>query len=482
MFDKIERRYVMCKLQGINFGYADSEKELTESPELFDSAFVDPKNYLSRLIDGISFLVLGRKGTGKTAYGAKLRRMSMVDPNYVVRPCPLSNLNYSAFESFAEQDVKGGRRFISVWKYLLFLEMVKLIDQSFPDHEKDDISIFIQALKNYGALPREDIVHTAKHLKTSNISLSIPNFFSAEQGVEKDIVLCDIDEITEIGLKIFKEAYFGDKRFFLIIDGLDDALRGNQFSSDIITGLIRAADYINTYLAHSAIHFKIIVLLRTDIFELCRDPDLTKMKRDVTINLSWNKDDLKEIVIKRIQNKYPQYKSFESFWDAFAPQMYKDKKSMTILFELTLLRPRDILQFFIECQNLYGNQSRIRLSDFTSVIASYSKEYFISEMKDELTGILPDTIVTAIPSLFSELGKRTFFEEELQEIILPSGIDITARKLLETLYQSGYIGQIRPREGGNRFVSFIHVNPYDKFSPKEKCIIHRGLVKAVNIF
>lgn len=472
----------MCKLQGINFGYADSEKELIESPELFDSAFIDPKNYLSKLMDGISFLVLGRKGTGKTAYGAKIRRLSMVNPDIVVRPCPLSNLNYSSFESFAAQEVKGGRRFLSVWKYLLFLEMIKLVDETFPDQERNDLDVFIEALKKYGALPKEDIVHTAKHLNTSNISLSIPSILSAERGVEKDVVLCDIDEITEVGLRILKDSYFGEKRFFIIIDGLDDALRGDRFSSDIITGLIRAADCINTYLSHSAISFKIIVLLRTDIFELCRDPDLTKMKRDVTINLSWTKDDLKKIVIKRIQSKYPQYERFEDFWNDFAPQMYKDKKSLTVLFELTLLRPRDILQFFIECQSLYGNQSRIRLSDFSAGIASYSKEYFISEMKDELTGILPDNVVTAIPSLFSELGKRTFYEHELQPIVASNCVDVSTRKLLETLYQSGYIGQIRPREGGNQFISFIHVNPYDKFSPKEKCIIHRGLVKAVNIF
>lgn len=472
----------MCKLQGINFGYADSEKELFETPELFDSAFIDPKNYLSKLMDGIPFLVLGRKGTGKTAYGAKIRRLAMVNPDIVVRPCPLSNLNYSSFESFADQDVHGGRRFLSVWKYLLLLEMIKLIDETFPNQENSNLSILIQSLKNYGALPNEDIVYTARHLNTTNISLSIPSIITAQKGAEKDVVLSGIDEITEIGLKILKDTYFGEKQFYIIIDGLDDALRGKQFSSDIITGLIRAAEYINFSILHSALNFKVIILLRTDIFELCRDPDITKMRRDVTINLSWTKDDLKNIVIKRIQNKYPQYQRFEDFWSDFAPKMYKDKKSSTFLFELTLLRPRDILQFFIECQDLYGAQNKIRLSDFTTAIASYSKNYFISEMKDELTGILPDKIVTSIPSILSELGKRTFYETDLQKIIATNGIDISARKLLEILYLSGYIGQILPREAGKQFISFIHVNPYDKFSPKEKCIIHRGLVKAVNIF
>ena len=114
----------MCRLAGINFGYADSEKELIETPELFDSAFVDPRNYLTKLMYGPSFLVLGRKGTGKTAYGAKIRRIAMENEDIIVQPCMLSDLNYSTFETFADQNASGGRRFLYVWKYLLFLEIV----------------------------------------------------------------------------------------------------------------------------------------------------------------------------------------------------------------------------------------------------------------------------------------------------------------------------------------------------------------------
>ena len=475
----------MCKLNGINFGYADSEKELSETPELFDSAFVDPKNHLDKLINGIPFLVLGRKGSGKTAYGAKIRRLAMnsVDEmsNIVVRSSSLSDLNYSTFEAFADQGVKGGRRFLSIWKYLLLLEMVKLIQDRYPNHENNDLTTFTESLKKHGVLPNEDLVYTARHLDKTNISLALSSILNINKDVEKDYVLGDVDAITEIGMKLLHDTYFSDTNFFIIIDGLDDALRGDQFSSDIITGLIRAADNINLKIRHSVLNFKIIILLRTDIFELCRDPDLTKIRRDLTVNLSWTKDDLKNIVIKRVQNKYPRYRSFQDFWKDFAPQKYKGAKSSSYLLDLTLIRPRDILQFFIECQELYGNQDKINYSDLSSVISSYSKNYFISEMKDELTGILSDEIVTSIPSLLSELGQRTFFEQDLQQVLTGNNINISARKLLEILFSSGYIGQVRMRDNGRQFVSFIHVNPFDKYSPKDKCIVHRGLVKALNI-
>lgn len=471
----------MCKLAGINFGYADSEKELLETPELFDSAFVDPRNYLSKLMNGSPFLVLGRKGTGKTAYGAKIRRIAEKSQNIIVHSCMLSDLSYSQFETFADQNATGGRRFLYIWKYLLLLEILKLIQFAFPDCENERVNLFIDALKECNLLPTEDIVHTAKHLNTTNISLNFKDIITIGKETEREYILSGTDEITDAGFGILKDAYFGDNYFYIIIDGLDDALRGKQFSSDIITGLIRAADTINNTLRFT-IHLKIIILLRSDIFELCRDPDLTKIKRDSTINLTWTKEDLQNIVIKRIQNKYPQYQKFTDFWEEFAPPIYKRKKSSSILLELTLLRPRDILQFFIECQDLYGTQNRLSYSEFSTVIAGYSKNYFISEMKDELTGIFSDDIVTAIPTILSQLGNRNFSEEDLQKIITSENLEISARKMLETMYASGYIGQLRIHDNQKTFVSFSHVNPFDRFSPKDKCILHRGLVKALNDF
>lgn len=207
----------MCKLAGINFGYADSEKELLETPELFDSAFVDPKNHLDKLLYGMQFLVLGRKGSGKTAYGAKIRRIAMKNPDIVAHSCPLPDLNYSLFENFADQHVTGGRRFLNVWKYLLFLEMAKLIDVSCPEQENATLSEFIFALKTHGLLPSEDIVHIAKHLNTTDVSVNIANMFEAGRQSEKELVLSGTDEIADAGLKILQNTYLGEKHFYIII-------------------------------------------------------------------------------------------------------------------------------------------------------------------------------------------------------------------------------------------------------------------------
>ena len=205
-----------------------------------------------------------------------------------------------------------------------------------------------------------------------------------------------------------------------------------------------------------------------------------KIKRDAAINLSWTKDDLKNIVFKRISVQYPQLTSFSDFWRSYAPVSYKCAPSESFLFELTLLRPRDILQFFIECQDMYGNNNSLSYSELNTVANGYSKNYFIGEMNDELTGMLDDTIVTAIPGILSSMGTSKFKEEDLEASSELKDLDCTAHQLLETMYNAGYVGQIRNR-GKHKLLSFRHFNPYDKYNAKDECIVHRGITKAVNI-
>ena len=96
------------------------------------------------------------------------------------------------------------------------------------------------------------------------------------------------------------------------------------------------------------------------------------------------------------------YRNFDEFWRDFAPKYSKSRRkpTETILFEMTLLRPRDVLQFFIECQTQYGDSNRLTNSQFNQVMNGYSQNYFVEEMKDELTGFLEDDVVTNIPTIF----------------------------------------------------------------------------------
>ena len=66
----------MIDFKSINFGESDADTEALRTPLVFNQVFFDPNNYLEELLHGYRYIVRGRKGDGKTAYGAKIKLLT----------------------------------------------------------------------------------------------------------------------------------------------------------------------------------------------------------------------------------------------------------------------------------------------------------------------------------------------------------------------------------------------------------------------
>lgn len=58
--------------QAINFGKAAAEKEKSYHPRLLIEGFFDDYNYIDKIRNDEVFLVVGSKGSGKSAIGSRL--------------------------------------------------------------------------------------------------------------------------------------------------------------------------------------------------------------------------------------------------------------------------------------------------------------------------------------------------------------------------------------------------------------------------
>ncbi len=65
----------MNTFKEINFKYTDAEEEKLYAPELLDQAYVDINGILEEIEKSENFLVIGPKGSGKTALSSKLQLM-----------------------------------------------------------------------------------------------------------------------------------------------------------------------------------------------------------------------------------------------------------------------------------------------------------------------------------------------------------------------------------------------------------------------
>lgn len=475
----------------VEFGTSDAETELIRSPQIFDKAFFDPHNYIDELVNGYKFIVSGRKGDGKSAYLAKLKRLADEEDSLETIGVSLERLNSKFFEKFTDQDLVGGKRYVPMWKCILLLELVKHFEIRGFQIQRPNYTSLVDALSKMGLLHGDSVEETITTLDSTDISINVRDWVSYGRHIEKEVVIRGANQIYSILSEELKSAYLGHKKFRMVLDGLDDILRNKDFSIEIITGLLRAANEINNFFYKKALNFKIIVLIRSDILDKCRDPDISKIKLASKINLSWKpgssnyESDLAKLVLARFRME-GDTRSFLQIWHSYFPLQIDDKNSLAYMLDNTLYKPRDMLMFFSLAQRMIADSDeQISEYEFKLLLTQYSEEYFVGHMQDELTGFLPDEAINELQSVISKIGSRRFsyeaFSEEMSqhkefENILPEDV-------LKLLFERGYIGQYRkrPDHPKEEFLFQTHINPSAKYEKEDDCVLHRGLIRAFGV-
>lgn len=477
----------MIDLSKVYFGCSDANTEAERRPQTFKSVFFDPHNYLAELTDGDKFLLRGRKGDGKTAYGAQIS-LTASDRGFYTYQRSLNNFNNTVFSSIKTFDSLGGNPYISFWKCVLIIECVRMIDQAEPNIQNKSFLDIVDALKRNGFLVADnDISMTVTKLVESDSKLSIKSVIQHNRKRSINIELHGAEEIYTSIKNAIKDVYLKTK-FLLIIDELDDILHNSEFKAEIITGLIRATDELNRVFKKTTLSIKTLIFIRDDILNLCRDPNLSKIRRDSGIGLKWDildnpfDSDLIKLVEKRINDVLEIPTSFEEMWKEVFPEFICGRTSIDYVLDNVIYRPRDILQFFIEVQKEIRPGQKLSVEKVQAALTRYSEEYFVEAMRDELTGFFPNAVVTLLPDILSKMGSQYFYLDQLKKECdcFTEFSDVSIRLMLEKLFDAGYIGQHRPREDRD-YTVFSYRNPRERFREDHECILHRGLLRALTI-
>ena len=115
----------------------------------------------------------------------------------------------------------------------------------------------MEALSKMGLLHGDSLEETIIKLDSTDISINVCNWVSYGKHYEKEVVIRGANQIYGVLAEELKSAYIGNKKFRMVIDGLDDILRSKDFSIEVITGLLRAANEINNFFNKKALDFKV---------------------------------------------------------------------------------------------------------------------------------------------------------------------------------------------------------------------------------
>lgn len=115
------------KLSEYEFGFADATKELTRIPKIFENAFCDPRNIIDKLLNSYQFILIGRKGVGKSAFSSKLQSLSKNNDMLFTVPMNLNDFEFTTFaKTSIDSDVTGTQKYKASWDFCFYYLYIKL--------------------------------------------------------------------------------------------------------------------------------------------------------------------------------------------------------------------------------------------------------------------------------------------------------------------------------------------------------------------
>lgn len=478
----------MIKISDIPSASIDAESDALYNPENIRDGFYDYKSYLSKLTDvmGQYFFISGRKGVGKSAYIYKIK------DSYDSLLIDLSSLPYHKFEKIYDdkQSVTGTIKYADIWNILLISRISNSLDKNLiksGHHELKSISNISQNLGLSGEFLSDVETLSKKKFKLDLKAVSYESEYQQNVNPEEINIKFLSTNFSDLFSKIaFKEPYY------VLIDGVDDILSFKMKKNNIIGSLIRQIKELNHKFTSNKNNIKVIMAIRTDIWNLVNGPDMNKISQTHKLEINWysnnNNLELIKLLNKRMKinptiANFFENKAIESldFWNTVFPKQIQNHESWNHFLEYSLYRPRDVVQFINQAKLNYPDSNALSFSEFRNLLSNFSQEYFFDEMRNELSGFVKDDILNDLPTALQSIGRDSFkypdFKKAMQSV-RSSYKEDDIKELLILMFNNGYIGQ---RASERDPYSFKHKNSRLNISFANSLVIHRGLYSAVAI-
>lgn len=426
-------------LARISVGDPTAENEMTT----LENYYLQTDQYL-RASRGEVNLVVGRKGSGKTALFIRLRDTTRTDKrNIVVDLKPESYQLLKLKDEILEHLAEGSKQHLitAFWEYLILLEVTyKLLEKDRNSHRFNH-----NIRETYEKL--ESIYRGSEGISEGDFSERImqlsqrlsENYSSKFQENGNKITGQNLTELLYThDLKALKEVlsqYLEYKHNVLVLfDNLDKSWSTiGVDSTDAITlrCLIDASRKVERDMQKRGHEFRCIVFVRNDVYQhlMENSPDYGKEMR---ATLDWSDTDLlRELLrLRLISNLDEEFEeaSFQDIWMGISESHVFGEETSSFLIERSLMRPRNVLKLFSHARAFAVNfrKERIDQEDFYKGLKTYSQDLLI-ELDRELSDVFPEAkdllyyfsdspSVVTLDQLFTVMSEATIPEERHETI------------------------------------------------------------------
>ncbi|MCK5347590.1 MAG: hypothetical protein KAR20_29475, partial [Candidatus Heimdallarchaeota archaeon] len=375
-------------------------------------------------------LVIGRKGSGKTAIFYAVRNSLGFSKNTTILDLKPEGHQFTKLRETILTNLSPGvqeHTLAAFWNAILLSEIAHKINeeeyswaQRDPDRwQKYDAVVNLYKKSGYAEQGdfSERLLHQVDCLidRYESINNNLSNSFITELLYSGDIRAIN-DAVTR---------YLDEKReVWLLIDNLDKGwpVRGaTREDILIIRTLLEATRKLQRQLEKSGINFHCLVFLRNDIYEhlVIETPDKGK---DTAIILDWpDAEVFKEIFRRRIIASGQLEGNFEEVWSTVFDPTVGNKDSFSYILERTLMRPRDFLNLILRGIETSINRGHKKVEEDDILKA---EELYSEDILKTIAFELKDVYEEVPDFLYTFLGCKTLLtKDEVISLLSETGID-----------------------------------------------------------
>jgi hypothetical protein len=424
---------------------------------------------VTRIESQAVFVVLGRKGSGKTAL---VRFFSEMKGASASKALSLRGYPWNVHAARVDRGASQMEAYVSSWRYLIALELALLVLTKADACGHPKVKAIKKFLEdNYGGLNPAlgDILKPAKlRMSGSSFEPEVLGFKLGSIEFERragDLGLgSELNALSDMLPSAASEVAtdLGIRHLLLHFDELDQGITTfDTERAQMIVGLVLAARDVRRLTQDTAVSVNPVVYLRSDLWDDLVFSDKNKISQAASLNLEWTLNALLDLINVRLAAKLGE----GIRWDQIStPSLMRGSQTKwNHIIARTFLRPRDVIQFLnsalSEAKKRASSLIVLDNEDVTNARESYSL-YLKKELDDEI--IAHWASWEEALQVCSAISTITFRRDEFIQLYdrrKSLRNQVSADEALQLLYRFSVIGYARRSGYGGSSWAFQYTNP-----------------------
>ena len=356
--------------------------------KMLETAFYESPDYRSLLESADRTVIVGRRGTGKSALFYELKRQwekSERTKVITIAPEDYETISLQGILSPFKNRINLVRSAAKLaWRYALLLEIGLVLRNHYKFNQIAGTQILLAAVQEWS---RSTATVPAK------MRAKIEPFLTGEKAPE--LLIGDLArnlQLTEITAELTICLNELGVSIRILIDRLDEGYESDEVGIGLIDGFLHASIEINNVLPQT----KSFMFLRDNIFRTIAkyDADYSRQIEGQVIRLHWDEYHLLNMVANRLRIAFKTTEeSSVAVWNKFTSRNICEKSGFRECLRLTLYRPRDLISLLNNAfYHAFQHGRGTIIDEDIAVSAKEISESRYGDLLKEYDAILPGII------------------------------------------------------------------------------------------